>query len=348
MFEKIKVKKIKYKASELPNKPKGDFVIPALTAGIQNQGLNNYVPDENIDILNNVISISANGANTGATFYQKNNFTILQDAYAIKFKDKKITLTENQNLFFTTLISKRIFGNFDWSNKAGWERIKDLSIKVPVEDDNSISLHFMELLIEDMKNICKDNISDIISLDNKQNNYLEPEEKMFIKNYNDIIFKEFELSDLFDINPTKYYKLNKRVLLKDTGLTPVISNGSDNNGTMGYSNLKALNLGNSLTCSDTTMGAETMFYQKNDFIGYSHIQNLKPKFKEFDENIALFIISACRVSTKNRYNYGTKFNRDAMNKTKIKLPVKNNSIDFNAISVLINIIKKQIIQKINL
>ena len=38
------------------------------TAGIQNQGLNNFVPRTNATILRNVISISANGANTGATF----------------------------------------------------------------------------------------------------------------------------------------------------------------------------------------------------------------------------------------------------------------------------------------
>lgn len=69
MFEKISVNSLKYKTSELPNIPTNECVLPALTAGIQNQGLNNYVPRDNATILKNVISISANGANTGATFY---------------------------------------------------------------------------------------------------------------------------------------------------------------------------------------------------------------------------------------------------------------------------------------
>jgi hypothetical protein len=68
LFSKVKVKPLKYRTSELPNTPKDNFILPALTAGIQNQGLNNYVPKDGATILKNAISISANGANTGATF----------------------------------------------------------------------------------------------------------------------------------------------------------------------------------------------------------------------------------------------------------------------------------------
>ena len=85
MFGKIKVKSLNYKTSELPNQANSKYTLPALTAGIQNQGLNNFVPRDNASILKNVITISANGANTGVTFYQNREFTVLQDAYAIKW-----------------------------------------------------------------------------------------------------------------------------------------------------------------------------------------------------------------------------------------------------------------------
>ncbi|WP_457934239.1 restriction endonuclease subunit S [Pseudoalteromonas sp. SCSIO 43210] len=138
---------------------------------------------------------------------------------------------------------------------------------------------------------------------------------------------EFKLGDLFEIKPTKYYKLANKQIISDNGKTPLISNSSVNNGIMGYSNLQPLNTGNSLTCSDTTVGAETLFYQDRDFIGYSHIQHLVPKIKGFNREIALMIISACRVSTSKQYDYGIKFNRDLMNETTIMLPVKDNQID---------------------
>ena len=136
------------------------------------------------------------------------------------------------------------------------------------------------------------------------------------------------MGELFEINPTKYYRLSNDEIISKNGTVPLISNSSTENGVMGFSNLEPNNKGNTITCSDTTIGADTMFYQEKDFIGYSHIQNLVPKFEPFNRAIASMIISACRVATSTLYDYGNKFNRDSMNKTKIHLPTKNGKIDF--------------------
>lgn len=148
------------------------------------------------------------------------------------------------------------------------------------------------------------------------------------KKLENVEWGEYKLGDLFEINPTKYYRLKNEEIISENGNVPLISNSSSDNGVMGFSNLKGNNKGNTITCSDTTIGADTMYYQENDFIGYSHIQHLVPKFKLFNRAIAAVIISSCRVSTSNKYDYGNKFNRVAMNKTKIQLPAKNGKIDF--------------------
>lgn len=141
---------------------------------------------------------------------------------------------------------------------------------------------------------------------------------------------EYKLGDLFEINPTKYYRLANDKILSKSGITPLVSNASIANGVMGFSNLNPLNKGNSLSCSDTTLGAETMYYQKNDYIGYQHIQSLMPKFDRFNSAIAFFIISASHAATSNgQYDYGHKFNRKSMRKTVIFLPIcDDGSIDF--------------------
>ena len=141
---------------------------------------------------------------------------------------------------------------------------------------------------------------------------------------------EYKLGDLFDINPTKYYRLKNEEIISINGSVPLVSNASIDNGVMGFSKLKALNRGNSISCSDTTLGAETMYYQKDDYIGYQHIQSLMPKFEPFNQAIASFIISSAHVSTSNSsYDYGHKFNRESMRKTVIFLPItKDNEIDF--------------------
>lgn len=130
----------------MPNK---NYSLPALTAGIINQGLASYAPRDHSTILKNVISISANGANSGATFYQDEEFTVLQDAYAIRFREKE--LTKNESLYFVSAISKLTNGNFDWTNKAGWNRIKYLSITLPVTPVGDIDFAFMERYIRELE-----------------------------------------------------------------------------------------------------------------------------------------------------------------------------------------------------
>ena len=103
------------------------------------------------------------------------------------------------------------------------------------------------------------------------------------KKLKNVEWGEFKLGDLFEINPTKYYRLQNEAIISKNGNVPLVSNSSTENGVMGFSTLKPLNKGNTLTCSDTTLGADTMFYQRNDFIGYSHIQHLVPKFKPFNK-----------------------------------------------------------------
>lgn len=148
------------------------------------------------------------------------------------------------------------------------------------------------------------------------------------------------MGNLFDIYPTKHYQKNNKEILSLNGKTPLISNSSVNNGLMGFSNLEANNKGNSITCSDTTLGAETMFYQPKDFIGYSHIQYFSPKMKLFNKEIAHAIITASKIATSKYYNYGNKFNRSEMKKTSIHLPSKSGEIDFNFINKFMSKIEK--------
>ncbi|WQT63711.1 restriction endonuclease subunit S [Helicobacter pylori] len=154
LFEKIIIKPLPYQTAQLPKEKTPTHELPALTAGILNQGLNNFVPKENATILKNVISISANGANTGATFYQPHEFCVLQDAYAIEFiGDKK--LNDKEYLFFVCAISKVIYNNskYEWTNKAGWNKVKNELISLPLKPTantqtlDDIDFHFMRTFI---------------------------------------------------------------------------------------------------------------------------------------------------------------------------------------------------------
>ena len=132
IFEKIQTEKIRRKAGDFPTEWSEEYCIPLLTAGIENQGLARFAkPSDCPTIIRNCISVSANGANSGATFYQPSDFAVLQDAYAVQVIDHEIA-NEQEGLYLTAALNKAIKDNHDWVNKAGWNNIKEDIVELPV------------------------------------------------------------------------------------------------------------------------------------------------------------------------------------------------------------------------
>lgn len=145
-------------------------------------------------------------------------------------------------------------------------------------------------------------------------------------------WKEFRVGNLFDIHPTKAYKMNNSILLEKNGVNKVIVNSSFNNGVGGYTNQLNTELGNIITFSDTT-SPDAIFYQENPFVGYAHIQGMYPigKYKtKWTKYSFLFFITVFRKKAIGlNYNYVNKFTRESASNIIIKLPVNNiQEIDF--------------------
>ena len=137
VFYKIDTPKIKAKANDFPTEYSEKYCVPLLTAGAENQGLNRYAKISDCPLLiNNAISVSANGANSGICFYQPHDFAVLQDAYAVKVNGREIDGVE-EGLYLTGALNKAVRDNHDWVNKAGWNHIKDDSIELPVIENSN-------------------------------------------------------------------------------------------------------------------------------------------------------------------------------------------------------------------
>lgn len=143
-------------------------------------------------------------------------------------------------------------------------------------------------------------------------------------------WKEFKISELFSINPTRYHKLINKDLLNEDGTNPVIVNSSYNNGIGGYSTYDCTEEGNTITFSDTTT-ADSIFYQPNDFVGYSHVQKLTPIIYQdkWTKNCLIFFTTIFRTKAKlMNFDYVNKFTRENALSLLVKLPVKNNEPDW--------------------
>lgn len=143
-------------------------------------------------------------------------------------------------------------------------------------------------------------------------------------------WKEFKIGELFDIHPTKAYKLTNADLLNTKGKTPVVSNTGLNNGIIGFSALPPTEQGNIITYSDTTT-SDGIFYQPADFIGYPHIQGLYPhqENKWFEKSL-LYFVSLFRKSAAGRFDYANKFNRKTAAELTVTLPAtRDGTPDFS-------------------
>ncbi len=300
--------------------------------------------NEDESFLNDGNTISF-GQDTATMYYQEFPYFTGDKIKIVKSKDKRFN-KKNAQFFLTTMTKS--FSSFSWgASSFSVKVIESQKITLPIKNGKP-DFDFMDSFTTTLEAESMTNLDAYLSATGLKDYTLTDDEQQALYTFEQgkLNWSEFTLGGLFNIEPTKYYRLKNDEIISKVGDIPLISNSSTDNGIMGFSNLKALNKGNTLTCSDTTSGSETMFYQKNDFIGYSHIQNLTPKFESFTSNIAFMIISTCRLSTSGKYNYGSKFNRTAMRNTFIQMPSKDNIPDYALIEILISAIKKLVIKDV--
>ena len=165
LFDKVKTQKLPYQAKELPDVPMDQCILPCLTSSFQNQGLNYYAPKEGATILKNVISIPSN-SDVYRAYFQSRDFTVLSDAYAIRWKYSSEDLSPKQYLFMVRCINK-VTDRPIYSHKnklGGWNVVKNKYIQLPLID-GEIDLAYMEVLISTIQKLA---IKDVVLYTDKK------------------------------------------------------------------------------------------------------------------------------------------------------------------------------------
>ncbi|WP_231220018.1 restriction endonuclease subunit S [Helicobacter pylori] len=376
LFEKIIIKPLPYQTAQLPKEKTPTHELPALTAGILNQGLNNFVPKENATILKNVISISANGANTGATFYQPHEFCVLQDAYAIEFiGDKK--LNDKEYLFFVCAISKVIYNNnkYEWTNKAGWNKVKNELISLPLKPTantqtlDDIDFNFMEKFIAELEQCrlaeleqCRlAELEAYLKATGLSNTTLSNDEENALNLFNGknsmgntpcgLTWQSFKLGDLFEIEKTLSF--NKDALTQGQDYD-YITRTSQNQGvlqTTGFVN--AENLNPPFTWSLGLLQMD-FFYRKKSWYAGQFMRKITPKTEienNINSRIAHYFTTLLNALKRPLLSVLVRDIDKTFREQKIQLPLKPTAntqtlkdIDFDFMHTFINALMKQTIQ----
>lgn len=128
-------------------------------------------------------------------------------------------------------------------------------------------------------------------------------------------WKEFKVSNLFDVRGTKTTPLYDLETMYGQGEFPYVTTRATNNGIAGYYDYKT-ERGNVLVADSAVIGYVS--YQAEDFTASDHVELLKPKF-ELNKYTALFIKTVL-MKGSYKYAYGRKFNQDRIRATKLLLP----------------------------
>ena len=339
LFSKIQVNSLKYKTKDLPSKITENYCLPALTAGIENQGLNNYVPSDGATVLKNVISISANGANTGATFYQSREFTVLQDAYAIQWIYNDNALTANQFLFITSCIAKTIYGNYEWTNKAGWERIKRNIIFLPQTSDGKIDFDFMESFIAELEVERVAELSAYLTVSGLDNYELSNDEEDALKNFQSLKWDTYNLEKLFGkATRGKRLKGDDRI----AGTLPFVTAGEASEGISAYISNEVEVFEKNTTTIDMFGSAKYRNYKygADDHVAVVHTEAVPMK-------AAIFVTSAChKAAHTGKFDYGHNFYAKDADALDIQLPTKDGKPDYDTMTALISAVQKLVIKDV--
>lgn len=255
----------------------------------------------------------------------------LKDGHGATSVLQSVALNEKVALYLMTSIKKVITKKFSYNEKATKIALKNTYIQLPIDDKGEIDYVYMERVISELEEERISELDSYLMVSKLENYNLTNSESRVLEQFrtNEVMYDDFRIGDLFDIHPTKSYGVTNRTLFKTNGKTPVVVNSSIGNGIGGYVDLEPTEKGNMITYTDTTT-SEGIFYQPNDFIGYSHIQGLYPLNNvEWSENALLYFLALFKKQASGRFDYATKFNRKIAVDMVIKLPVtENGDINF--------------------
>jgi hypothetical protein len=138
-------------------------------------------------------------------------------------------------------------------------------------------------------------------------------------------WRPFALGELFDIKRGRYVETSKKI----AGDTPEVSSTSMSNGVSRYIGLPAEHPANTISVARNGSVGEA-FVQPRPFFATDDVHVLYP-LRPVSQEALLFVCAVIRRE-RYRFNYGRKWSLDGMLNTQIRLPARNDKVDWAAMT----------------
>lgn len=339
LFEKIKTRKLPYKADELPQQAVGKYVLPCLTSSFRNQGLNYYAPREEATILKNVISIPSN-SDVYRAYFQSREFTVLSDAYAIRWKFNDMEPSPNQYLFMVLCINKVTdLPIYSYKNKlGGWNVVRNKYIQLP-KKDGTIDFAFMESFIAELEAQRIAELEAYLKVTGLKDYTLTEDEQRVVDQFSSFEWKQFNLKKLFGKSTRgKRLKSADRI----AGTLPFATAGEADEGVSAF-------IGNAVDVFSKNTTTIDMFgsakYRNYDYGGDDHVAVVHTE--KLSKYAAIFVTTAIHKSSHTgKFDYSRNFYAKDADELEILLPIANGKPDYATMGLLISAIHKIVVKDV--
>ena len=160
LFKKMNLKFLKSnfdKLRDISKEQNKEYNIPLVNAKDGDNGIMYYGRETDFETTEMSIDIVNDGAvSTGNVYPQPQKTGVLYNAYLVKFKN--YTPTEEVLIYCSASLQKSIKKKFGYDNKAGWNKVKEENIFLPIDDNGEIDYKFMETYIRAIEKQCIKNV----------------------------------------------------------------------------------------------------------------------------------------------------------------------------------------------
>lgn len=249
-------------------------------------------------------------------------------------------LNENNAMYIITCIKKIITQKFTYNEKATKIALKNTEIELPVNEDESLNLEYMENIIKDNRRKIMNKIENVINNEGLYSK-INHDEESSINQFEDkkVIFKKIKIKELFT-----HENGNTDIQQKDInnkGLY-VVSSGEQNHGIIGKSDIEAKIInGNSITVD--MFGIVNYRPYGYKMVTHARVFALVFKEKELTENEGIFFATQMKF-LKEIFSYNNMATWNNVKNIEIDVPIKDNMIDYNYINNFVNGLKKEIVK----
>lgn len=321
--------------------------MPLLTAGEFNQGVKEFISNQNQQIFNNAITIDM----FCNSFVHIEKFCCDDNILVLNPKE----LMNKYHLRFISTIINKDKSKYGYGKQYRIGSLENHKISLPTID-SAIAFEFMENYIKELEVERIKELEAYLQVTGLKNYTLSAKEKEALNAFEaaqnervsgtPLKWREFKIGELFSVKSNP--QLNKDSFeFAENGEYPYFTRTCLNNGINGYVNY--LDEEHKIKGNGLAVGMLGMqfFYMQKDFYAGQFTKTCYPKFKRFNQKIAHFFIT---YLNKQQSQFQAVLVRDfekTFNEIKILLPInQNNQIAFEFMENFISAVQKEVIKSV--